>query len=72
MGSLWDRFLGSDEDDKTKGALIDSNHKLTAIIYTIFQGYQTNVNAIVEENKRISAELEQIKCFLKEKTTYGK
>lgn len=68
---IWD-FLGGlgGGDDTTKTALIDTNHKLTAIVYTIFQGYQTNVTAIVEEHKAIKTELVKITNFLKEKSNY--
>lgn len=64
MGLL-DKLFGGDDGQQT--ALIDSNHKLTAIIYTVFQSYQNNQNEIIEEFKKIKEEHEQIQKFLKEK-----
>ena len=60
-------FKENPNSEETKTALIDSNQKLTTIIYSIFQGYQANVNAVIENNKKLNEEIQKIKNFLKEK-----
>jgi len=65
MGLL-DKIFGGDEDQQ-KIALIDSNHKLTGIIYTVFQSYQNSQTEMINEFKKLKEEHERIQKFLKEK-----
>lgn len=64
---FFDKIFGDEDSEARINSLIGSNHKLTDLVSLIMTNHQNTLNRLVETNNNLSAEIEKIKKYLKER-----